>query len=70
MIPRRVARRTARRTTRRVSRRQGMFDQPDYPETTQSEQLSSTEELEKLFELKEKGAISEEEYERRKKEIL
>lgn len=65
MIPRRVARRTARRTSRRVGRRQEMFRDEE-----QGSQESATEEIERLYRLKEEGAITEAEYEKRKSELI
>jgi hypothetical protein len=70
MIPRRVARRTARRTTRRTAARQGMYQQNDYPQESSSSNESNLQELERLYDLKERGAISEADYEQKKRELL
>lgn len=70
-------RRVARRTARRTSRRQGMFsgneagyDEPQYTESENSNEPTEADQINELFELKEKGIITEEEFAEKKKQIL
>lgn len=72
---RRSMRRTARRTSRRTARRQsdatGGNQQNEPVQTAPADSGGDyTQELEKLAELKDKGVITEEEFQAKKKQLL
>ena len=79
---RRVARRTSRRTSRRVGRRQAAFaaaaeqtqeaapPEAAQPQAEAPQAKSYVQELEELAALKEKGILTEEEFQAKKKQIL
>ena len=75
---RRTSRRTARRTARRVDRRQDYYDeaqdQDDGQDYDDSQTYDESSELEKrlreLDELLDQGLITQEDYDREKKELL
>lgn len=47
-----------------------MYQQNDYPQESSSSNESNLQELERLYDLKERGAISEADYEQKKRELL
>jgi hypothetical protein len=69
---RRTSRRTARRTARRVDRRQDAYDEAREDEDAQDYDESSEleEELRELDDLLDQGLITQEDYDREKKELL
>ena len=73
---RRTARRTSRRTSRRMARRTAPAQAappaaaPAPPPTEAPQTKSYVKELEELSALKEKGILSEEEFQAKKKQIL